>query len=87
MNKGGRKCLFNDILNTFHLRLYGVGHMVKNHSDNERRNSLPPYGLFFATGEGGGLFTFPYPLKVPACPPRDQRPALRSRVSGQDDEG
>ena len=28
--------LFNDILNTFHLRLYGVGHMVKNHSDSER---------------------------------------------------
>ena len=24
--------LFNDALNTFHLRLYGVRHMVKNHS-------------------------------------------------------
>ena len=23
--------LFNDVLNTFYLRLYGVGHMVKDH--------------------------------------------------------
>ena len=29
--------LFNDALNTFYLRLYGVGHnMVKDHSDSER---------------------------------------------------
>ena len=33
----GRKCfLFNDALNTFYLRLYGVRHMVKDHSDSER---------------------------------------------------
>ena len=32
MNKEGRKCLFKDTLNTFYLRLYGVGHMVKNNS-------------------------------------------------------
>ena len=25
--------LFNDTLNTFYLRLYGVRHMVKDHSD------------------------------------------------------
>ena len=34
----GRKegnVLFNDALNTFYLRLYGVGHMVKNHSGTE----------------------------------------------------
>ena len=30
--KEGRKCLFNDTLNTFYLQLYGIGHMVK-HSD------------------------------------------------------
>ena len=31
--------LFNDALNTFYLRLYGVGHnMVKDHSDSERGN-------------------------------------------------
>ena len=34
-NKGNY--LFNDALNTFYLRLYGVGHMVKDHSDNERK--------------------------------------------------
>ena len=34
--------LFNDALNTFYLRLYGVGHMVNDHSDSERVNLLPP---------------------------------------------
>ena len=29
-----RKVLFNDALNTFYLRLYGVRHMVKDHSDS-----------------------------------------------------
>ena len=29
--------LFNDALNTFYLRLYGVRHMVKDHSDGERK--------------------------------------------------
>ena len=42
-------------------------------------------------GGGGGverkLFTCPYPLKVQACPPHDQRPAFRSRVSGQEESG
>ena len=38
--------LFNDTLNTFNLRLYGVGHMVKDHSDSEREKPLPPHGLF-----------------------------------------
>ena len=28
--------VFNDALNTFYLRLYDVGHMVKDHSDTER---------------------------------------------------
>ena len=39
--------LFNDVLNTFYLRLYSVGHMVKDHSDRERGNPLPPHGLLF----------------------------------------
>ena len=42
--------LFNDTLNTFYLRLYGVRHMVKDHSDSERRNPLPPHGLLLPTG-------------------------------------
>ena len=37
--------LFNDTLNTFYLQLYGVGHMVKDHSECERGNPLPPHGL------------------------------------------
>ena len=28
--------LFNDALNTFYLRLYGIGHMVNYHSDSKR---------------------------------------------------
>ena len=43
--------LFNDALNTFYLRLNSVGHMVKDHSDGERINPLPPLngqqGLFY----------------------------------------
>ena len=39
--------LFNDALNTFYLRLYGVGHMVKDDSDSERDNPLSPHGLIF----------------------------------------
>ena len=39
--------LFNDAINTFYLRLYGVRHMVKDHSDSERGNPLPPHGLLF----------------------------------------
>ena len=30
-----------------YLRLYGVRHMVKDHSDSERGNPLPPHGLLF----------------------------------------
>ena len=36
-----RNVLFNDALNTFYLRLYGVRHVVKDHSDSERVNPLP----------------------------------------------
>ena len=32
--------LFNDALNTFYLQLYGVRHMVKDHSDSEKGNSF-----------------------------------------------
>ena len=40
--KEGRKegnVLFNDKLNTFYLRLYGITHMVKDHSDREETHS------------------------------------------------
>ena len=39
--------LFNDALNTYYLRLYGVRHMVKDNSDSEKGNPLPPHGLLF----------------------------------------
>ena len=41
--------LFNDALNTFYLRLYGVRHMLKDHSDSEKGNPLPPHrqGFFY----------------------------------------
>ena len=35
-----RNVLFNDALNTFYLRLYGVRHMVKDHSDSERERNV-----------------------------------------------
>ena len=45
--------LFNDAHNTFYLQLYGVRHMVKNHSDSERGNQLPPHGLLFPISSKG----------------------------------
>ena len=58
------KIIGKDTLNTFYLRLYGVGHMVKDHSDSERGNPLPPHVLlfpisskvFFISKEGNVLF-------------------------------
>ena len=38
--------LFNDTLNTFYLRLYGVRRMVRDYSDSERGNPL--HGLLFS---------------------------------------
>ena len=48
-----RNVLFNDALNTFYLRLYGVGQMVKNHSDCERGNLLQPHGLLLPISSKG----------------------------------
>ena len=47
--------LFNDALNTFYLWLYGVRHMVKDHSDSERGNPLPPHGLLFPINSKGSF--------------------------------
>ena len=62
----GRKegnVLFNDALNTFYLRLYGVGHMVNDHSDSERENTLLPHGLLFSiNSKGSFICTIPQPL-------------------------
>ena len=48
-----RNVLFNDALNTFYLRLYGVRHMVKDHSDSEKVNLLPPHRLLFPINSKG----------------------------------
>ena len=34
--KGGRKFLVNDVFKTFYLQLYGVRHLVKDHSAREK---------------------------------------------------
>ena len=47
--------LFNDVLNTFYLRLYGVRHMVKDHSDSEKGNLL----LFPINSKGSFICTIP----------------------------
>ena len=43
-----RNVLFNDALNTFYLRLYGVRHMINDHSDSEKGNPLPPHRLLLS---------------------------------------
>ena len=55
----GRKegnVIFNDALNTFYLRLYGVRHMVKDYSDSEKENPLPPHRLLFPISSKGSLY-------------------------------
>ena len=47
--------LFNDTLNTFYLWLYGVRHMVKDHSDSEKGNPLPSHGLLFPINSKGSF--------------------------------
>ena len=47
--------LFNDALSTFYLRLYGVRHMVKDHSDKENGNPLPLHGLLFPISSKGSF--------------------------------
>ena len=57
-HQSGRKegnVLFNDALNTFYLRLYGVRHMVKDHTDSERGNPLPPHRLLFPINSRGSF--------------------------------
>ena len=52
--------LFNDTLNTFYLLLYGIRHMVKDHSDSEKGNPLPPHRLLFPiSSKGSFICTIP----------------------------
>ena len=64
----GRKetILFNDALNTFYLRLYGVRHMVKDHSDSKRGSPLPPHKLHFSIrSKDSFLCIIPRPFFTP----------------------
>ena len=49
------RVLFNDTVNTFYLRLYGVRHMVKDHSDSKQGNPLLPHGLLFHYSSKGSF--------------------------------
>ena len=40
--------LFNDALNTFYLQLYGVRHMVKDHSDSERKPAAATWAILLS---------------------------------------
>ena len=51
-----RDVLFNDALNTFYLEVCGVRHIVKDHSDSEIGNPLPPIqGLLFLISSKGSF--------------------------------
>ena len=39
----------------FILRLYGVGHMVKDHTDSEKGNPLPPHRLLLSINSKGSF--------------------------------
>ena len=52
-NIQGRKEMF--YLTTLYLRLCGVGHMVKDHSDSEKGNPLMPHGLLFPISSKGSF--------------------------------
>ena len=55
MSERERNVIFIDALNTFYLRLYGVRHMVKDHSDSEKGNPLPPHGLLLSINSKGSF--------------------------------
>ena len=50
-----RNVLFNHALNTFYLQFYGVRHMVKDHSDSEKGNPLPPHRLLLSINSKGSF--------------------------------
>ena len=52
-HKNKSDILFNDALNTFYLWLYGIRHMVKDHTDSERGNPPLPHGLVFPINNHG----------------------------------
>ena len=53
--KEGNLYLMTHLTHFFYLRLYDVGHMVKDHSDSERGNPLLPHGLLFPISSKGSF--------------------------------
>ena len=51
------RVLFNDAHNTFYLQLYGVRHMVKDHSDSEKGNPQPPHRLLLSINSKGAFIS------------------------------
>ena len=47
--------MFYLMMHTFYLRLYGVRHMVKDQSDREKGNPLPPHRLLFLINSKGSF--------------------------------
>ena len=43
----------------FYLRLYGIKHMVKDHSDSEKASPLPHRLLFLISSKGSFICTIP----------------------------
>ena len=73
----GSKEMFYLTMHSTHfiLRLYGVGHMVNDHSDSERGNPLRPHGLLFPITIKGSFicpipqtgYHIPQPLLHQSC--------------------
>ena len=59
-----RNVLFNDALNTFYLRLYGIRLMVKDHSDSERGNPLSPHRLLLSINSKGSFICTMYTDRI-----------------------
>ena len=68
VNQRERNVLFNDALNTFYLQLYGVRHMVKDHSDSDKGNPLLPHRLLLSINSKGSF--------ICTIPDRITRPLL-----------
>ena len=54
-NRKEGNVIFNDALNKFYLRLYDIRHMVKDHSDSEKGNLLPPHRLLLSINSKGSF--------------------------------
>ena len=53
----GRKEMFYLMMHSTHF-IYGVRHMVKDHSDSKRGNQLLPHGLLFTISSKGFFYMY-----------------------------